>query len=90
MAGSVLTSSVLGRQSSFLEAGGTEPAKFNIRTDPFAIWTQMALIRTFQENVYTSRFSIAKPNFCNDHIYHFHASEALNVIFFSFFFGGRG
>ena len=21
------------------DAGGTEPAKFNIRTDPFAIWT---------------------------------------------------
>ena len=26
------------------------------------------------------KFSIGKPNPCNDHIYHFHASELLNLI----------
>jgi hypothetical protein len=89
MAASVLTSWVLGRQKSFLDAGGLEPAKDNIRTDPFAIWTQMAQIQTFRRIVYTSRFSTAKPNLCNRHIYHFQSSESLNLMFFSLF-GGRG
>ena len=39
MAASVLTSHVFGPAKLIFDAGGTEPAKFNIRTDPFAIWT---------------------------------------------------
>ena len=39
MAASVLTSQALGPAKLISDAGGTEPAKFNIRTDPFAIWT---------------------------------------------------
>ena len=35
----------------------------------------------WKKKVYTSRFSTGKPNPCNDHIYHFHASESLNLIF---------
>ena len=39
MAVSVLTSHAFGPAKFISDAGGTEPAKFNIRTDPFAIWT---------------------------------------------------
>ena len=39
MAAPVLTSLVLGWQNSLFDAGGVEPAKFNIRTDSLAIWT---------------------------------------------------
>jgi hypothetical protein len=39
MAASVLTSHVFGSAKLIFDAGGTDPAKFNIRTDPFAIWT---------------------------------------------------
>ena len=35
------------------------------------------------------KFSIGKPNPCNDHIYHSHASESLNLIFFNLK-GGQG
>ena len=35
------------------DAGGTEPAKFNIRTDPFAIWTD-----PFAEYLYISIYYI--------------------------------
>ena len=30
------------------------------------------------------KFSIGKPNPCNDHIYHFYASESLNLMCFQF------
>ena len=39
MAASVLTSHAFGPAKLIFDAGGTEPAKLNIRTDPFAIWT---------------------------------------------------
>jgi hypothetical protein len=46
--------------------------------------------RTFQKHVYTSRFSTGKPNPCNGHIYHFPASESLNLILFQFEGGDKG
>ena len=33
------------------------------------------------KNVYTSRFWTRQPNFCNNHIYHCHESELLNLRF---------
>ena len=41
------------------------------------------------QNGYTSRFSIRKPNPCNDHLYHSHVSESLSLIFFESV-GARG
>ena len=39
MAVSVLTSHVFAPAKLISDAGGTESGKLNIRTDPFAIWT---------------------------------------------------
>ena len=39
MAASVFTSHVFGPTKLIFDAGGTEQAKFNIRTDQFEIWT---------------------------------------------------
>ena len=47
-------------------------------------------IRLLERIVYTSRFWTGKPNCCNDHIYHSHASESLNLIFFNLKRGGKG
>ena len=38
-----------------------------------------------EKNVYTSRFWTGKPNSSNDHIYHFHVLELLNLDFFNRF-----
>ncbi len=46
MAASVMTSHVLGPAKLISGAGGTEPAKLIIRTDPFAIWTDPRTIWT--------------------------------------------
>jgi hypothetical protein len=37
--------------------------------------------RSLERIVYTSRFSTGKQNSCNNHIYHFHASELLHLMF---------
>ena len=34
-----------------------------------------------EKNVDTSRFGTGKPNSCNNHIYHFHVLELLNLEF---------
>ena len=43
--------------------------------------------RSFETNVYTSPFSNGKLKSCNDHIYHVHSSEGLNLIVCQFFAG---
>ena len=35
-----------------------------------------------EKDVDASRFGTSKPNFCNDHIYHFHVLESLHLDFF--------
>ena len=40
-----------------------------------SLWFLKFQIRTIGKHVETPRFSIGKPNPCNDHIYHFHASD---------------
>ena len=51
-------------------------------------WFLNSQIRPPERIVYTSRFWTGKPNCCNDHIYHSHASESLNLIFFNLKGGG--
>ena len=51
-------------------------------------WFLNSEIRPPEKIVYTSRFWTGKPNCCNDHIYHSHASELLNLGFFNL--KGRG
>ena len=55
MAVSVLTSHVFGPAKFISDAGGTEPAKFNIRTDPFAIWTDSFSIWTDAFAIWTDQ-----------------------------------
>ena len=51
-------------------------------------WFLNFQIQPPEKIVYTSRFWTGKPNCCNDHIYHSHVSELLNLGFFNL--KGRG
>jgi hypothetical protein len=44
--------------------------------------SQKSKIRPLRKNVYTSRFSTVTPKSYNTHIYHFHISESLDLVFF--------
>ena len=48
------------------------------------IYTYITPLCPLHTHVYTSQFSTGKPNPCNAHIYHVHASESFNVKFFNF------
>ena len=50
-------------------------------TDPGGEIPSKSQIRLLERIVYTSRFSPWKPFFCNNHVYHFHVLELLNLIF---------
>ena len=51
-------------------------------------WFLKSQIQPLERIVYTSRFSTRISNPCNEHIYHFHASELLNIICFNFWASG--
>ena len=63
MAMSVLTSHVFGPAKLISDAGGTEPAKFNIQIDPFAIWTD-PFAKCSYIYIYMSESVLSSVHFC--------------------------
>ena len=64
MAASVLTSYVLGPAKLIFNAGGVGPAKFNIRTDPFANWSGLFVkLYIESERLYTYTWRMNRPEY---------------------------
>ena len=65
---SVSTSHALGPAKLTSDAGGTEPAKFNVRTDPFAIWTDPFEKRSYKpplKNRLLGSFRLESQMYCS-------------------------